>query len=153
MLHFSLFAVRSVPPPPLYIITLTPHSQLVRAIEHLKIAAEQPVYPLKASAQASLALALAHSRSIPAAIDACRVALTLDSRNDHAASLWILLVSVLEPADDVMEVAISLKSQLPNSMLVHFVIAGLQVDKDTSFKKMLSLFDVFMTSAGSFGAQ
>ncbi len=109
--------------------TLILLSQLVQAIEHLKFAAAEPAYPLKASAQASLALALAHSRNIPAAVDACRLALTLNSRNDHAASLWLLLVSVMESADDVMEVAISLKSQLPNSVLVNFVIAGLQVAK------------------------
>ena len=103
--------------------------QLVQATEHLKFAATDPAYPLKASAQASLALALAHSRNIPAAVDACRVALTLNSRNEHAASLWLLLMSVLESADDVMELASSLKSQLPNSVLLNFVIAGLQVAK------------------------
>jgi hypothetical protein len=110
-------------------VSLTFYSQLVRAIEHLTVAAAEPTYPLKSSAQTSLALALAHSRNIPAAIDACRVALTLDSRNERAAGLWLLLISVLESADYVMEVADSLKSQLPNSLLVHSVIAGLQVQK------------------------
>ncbi len=112
-------------------VLLTFYSQLVRAIEHLTVAAAEPTYPLKSSAQTSLALALAHSRNIPAAIDACRVALTLDSRNERAAGVWLLLISVLESADYVMEVADTLKSQLPNSRLVHFVIAGLQVPKST----------------------
>ncbi len=105
----------------------------MRAIEHLTIAATDPAYPLKASAQASLALALAHSRDIPAAADACRAALTIDPRSERAAGLWLLLTSVLQPAHEVMEVALSLKSQLPNSFLVNSIKAGLEVQDDAYF--------------------
>jgi hypothetical protein len=101
--------------------------QLVRAIEHLKIAATDPAYPLKSSAQASLALALAHTRDVTAALDACRAALVLDHRNDRAAALFLLLSSVFQPADDLLELMVSFKSQLPHSVLVTSVTAGLEV--------------------------
>ena len=105
----------------------------MRAIEHLTNAATDPAYPLKASAQASLALALAHSRDIPAAADACRAALTIDPRSDRAAGLWLLLLSVLQPAHEVMDVAVSLKAQLPNSLLVNSIRAGLEVQRARAF--------------------
>jgi hypothetical protein len=82
---------------------------------------------LKNSAQTSLALALAHSRDVSSAADACRAVLALDPRNDRAAALFLLLSSLLQPADDVMELASALKSQLPNNVLVTSVIAGLEV--------------------------
>ncbi len=117
-------------------------SQLVRAIEQLKIATTDPAYPLKSSAQASLALALAHSRDVTAAADACRAALELDPRNDRAAALFLLLSSVLQPTDDVLELATLLKSQLPNSVLVTSVTAGLEVLIDARIRNFSHIVNV-----------
>jgi len=117
-------------------IPVTLSFQLVRSIEHLTIAATASAYPLKASAQTSLALALAHSRNIPAAADACQAALILDPHNESAASLWLLLISVLQSTDETMEVAASLKLQLPASVIVHSVIAGLEVRQLASLDEL-----------------
>jgi hypothetical protein len=103
-------------------IPVTLSFQLVRYIEHLTIAATASAYPLKASARISLALALAHSRNIPAAADACQAALILDPHNESAASLWLLLITVPHSTDETMEVADSLKLQLPASVIVHSVL-------------------------------
>jgi hypothetical protein len=117
-------------------IPVTLSFQLVRSIEHLTIAATASAYPLKASAQTSLALALAHTRNIPAAADACQAALLLDPHSESAASLRLLLISVLQSTEETMEVADSLKLQLPGSVILHSVIAGLEVRQLASLDEL-----------------
>jgi hypothetical protein len=136
-------------PPKLHVHFITDiFSQLVQAIKQLSIAAVDSAYPLKASAQASLALALAHSRDLPAAVEACRLALKLNPRCDRSAALWLLLMSVLKPAQEVMDVAVSLKSLLPNSVLITSIKAGLEVQR--SCHCFMSRVDVVLLQA-SFG--
>jgi hypothetical protein len=98
------------------------------------------MYPLRSSAQASLALAHAHSRDVVSAADACRAAMALDPRSDRAAALFLLLSSVLQPAEDVLELVDSFRSHMPNSVLVTSVTAGLEVPIDASIRYLLLVF-------------